>query len=277
MHNIAILFATHFFNDVLATEFAKLQDVAGENCFVLFHQKDGCAVDERVQSLPHFAFSTKMVGDLGYRTLLAQRSLFQSSAVSSIVVDRACESSAFHDSLVPGSNHFPLIAFSQKREFDFYWYIEYDVRYTGDWRNFFKYFSDRSDLLSAHIRRYEQEPDWYWWRACIHPRETVAWRDRLRSFNPIYRISACALKHIDEMHKAGWVGHHEVLVPTLLREHGFSLRDFGGAGDFVRPEDKERFYIESTTQQLLDGSLCWRNRHEGYESVKDKIFHPIKR
>jgi hypothetical protein len=78
------------------------------------------------------------------------------------------------------------------------------------------------------------------------------------------------------MHKMGWAGQQKVLMPTLLHQAGFKLRNFGGKGEFVHPEDQEKFYIDSTSHLLLDGSLCYRKLHLGYERVEDKIFHPIK-
>ncbi len=40
--------------------------------------------------------------------------------------------------LVPGSNHFPLLKFYLFHpNYDYYWCIEEDVDFSGDWRSFF--------------------------------------------------------------------------------------------------------------------------------------------
>ncbi len=67
--------------------------------------------------------------------------------------------------LVPGSNHFPLLKFYLSHpHYDYYWCIEDDVAFSGDWRAFFEAFSTLdTDFISSHIRRYKEEPEWPWW------------------------------------------------------------------------------------------------------------------
>jgi hypothetical protein len=253
MKDTAFLLASHFYSVDVMKEFYKLQDAVQEDCFVLYHLRQGAFIDNMLFALPHFIVRTQSIDRLGYPPLFAQ------------------------ESLVPGSNHFPLIVFSQNYRYKYYWYIEYDVRFTGNWKDLFDYFKDDSDFLTAHIRWHKDEPEWCWWNYLVHPSSSIAQEVKLRSFNPIYRLSNAAIMHIDAMHKAGWTGHHEILMPTLLYKDGFKLRDFGGKGEFVRSGDKEKFYIDSTSHRLFDGTLCCWDRHQAYEKVKNKIFHPIKR
>ncbi|WP_209332967.1 DUF3405 domain-containing protein [Lunatimonas salinarum] len=73
--------------------------------------------------------------------------------------------------LVPGSNHFPLLKFYLSHpNYDYYWCIEDDVDFSGDWSAFFEEFSSvDADFISSHIRRYQDEPEWPWWSALAHP------------------------------------------------------------------------------------------------------------
>ena len=77
--------------------------------------------------------------------------------------------------------------------------------------------------------------------------------NRIRSFNPIYRISGKALAHIHRALSEKWIGHHEVLLPTLLYHQGFRLLDFGGEGEFVADGGENLFYTSDRSN--LSGSL----------------------
>lgn len=136
--------------------------------------------------------------------------------------------------VIPGHGHTPIILFAQRHpEYDRFWVIEYDVHFAGDWRTFFEHTEQESaDLLTTRVRAYWDEPDWDWWHSLRHPTETVPLTARVASFNPIYRISRAALSHLDKAHRAGWTGHNEVFLPTLLLEGGFRVADLCGTGPY---------------------------------------------
>ncbi len=182
------------------------------------------------------------------------------------------------NSLIPGSCHFLLIEFYRKHSYKYYWYIEYDVRFTGKWRDFFNYFNNcKEDLLTSHIRRYEEESEWKFRSSLSHPTEKIENSKLLRSFNPIYRISLSALKYIDDAYQKKWEGHCELTFPTFLYNGGFKIRDFGGNGQFVYPEDKNKFYIDHSSYKLFDGSMRYLNPHVWLlNKPKNKLFHPVK-
>ena len=84
-------------------------------------------------------------------------------------------------------------------------------------------------------------------------------------------------KYIDKMHKEKWIGHHEVLYPTMLYLAGFKLRDFGGLGEFVMSEDKSRFYLETSSSESYDGTMRSKNPHSQISDVpRNKLVHPVK-
>jgi len=177
--------------------------------------------------------------------------------------------------------HFPVLDFYLSRpEYDFYWVIEFDVRYNGDWGRFLHAFSMYNhDLVTSHIRHFHEEPGWWWWDSLQHGSKTID-RDRyLRSFNVIYRISnrALALVHDAQLH--GWYGHPEELLPTLLYNNGFSLLDFGGDGEFVMPGGKNVFYTSGSTVNGILNPFCtmrWRPSRAKAGIWKNKLYHPVK-
>lgn len=183
--------------------------------------------------------------------------------------------------LVPGSNHFPLLKFYLSHpNYDYYWCIEDDVDFSGDWREFFEKFSSvDADFISSHIRRYQDEPEWPWWSALAHPYFVIPQEQRIRSFNPIYRISRAGLELLHKALSSKWCGHHEVLIPTLLHESGLSISDFGGMGEFVPDGFENRFYLDNTPNPkgiLSDGTMRWRPVFTETGSLENKLYHPVK-
>lgn len=170
--------------------------------------------------------------------------------------------------LVPGSNHFPLLKFYKENQgYDYYWLVEDDVRFSGEWKDFFGSFAScTSDFLSSVIETKAENPTWYWWTSLKTGNEVIAEEKLLKSFNPIYRLSSQALVCIDAHLRIGWMGHYEVLLPTLLYNKGFLLEDFGGEGAFVCPENKAKFYND--TSMRIAPVLP--------DDRKSYLFHPVK-
>lgn len=170
--------------------------------------------------------------------------------------------------LVPGSNHFPLLKFYKENQgYDYYWLVEDDVRFSGEWKDFFGSFAScTSDFLSSVIETKAENPTWYWWTSLKTGNEVIAEEKLLKSFNPIYRLSSQALACIDAHLRIGWMGHYEVLLPTLLYNKGFFLEDFGGEGTFVRPENNAKFYDD--TSMRIAPVLP--------DDRKNYLFHPVK-
>ncbi|MCM1142047.1 MAG: hypothetical protein NC453_26045 [Muribaculum sp.] len=56
----------------------------------------------------------------------------------------------------------------------------------------------------------------------------IPYRQRVRSFNPIMRLSNAAIKFLFEtLTIGGNFGHHEEVIATLLSINGFSMIDLG--------------------------------------------------
>jgi hypothetical protein len=182
--------------------------------------------------------------------------------------------------LVPGHVAFPVLQFFRDNpDFDYYWTIEYDVRFSGDWFFFFDSFKDATeDFLTCHVREHADEPDWPWW-PLDHPHKSIALSGRLRCFNPIYRLSNVALSFLHQSLFNGWRGHNEVLFPTLLHHNGFTITDIGGKGRFTPPNMKNNFYTESESNsagRLDSGTMRYRPPFQGVGEENNKLYHPVK-
>lgn len=190
-----------------------------------------------------------------------------------------------HGAITPGCQHFPLLHCHATRRFtaDYYWLLEYDVRFSGNWRHFFGYFDDvRDDLLCAHLAPYAMSPHWNWWRLEYRgppPRVRIPDHRLLRAFLPVMRLSAAALDEVYRRQRGGWVGHSEVLIPTLLRHYGYTLRDIGGGGVFVREDERDLFYTGDNRDPagtLSNGTMRFRPAHRTWGDIDNKLYHPVK-
>jgi hypothetical protein len=170
--------------------------------------------------------------------------------------------------IVPGYAHAPIILFAQEHpEYENFWVIEYDVQFEGEWHAFFESTGTApADLLTTHVRTYRENPDWEWWDHLQHPTRHIPHAKRLASFNPIYRISRDALSHLHEAHQRGWTGHNEVVLPTLLIDGGFRVRDLNGTGVYGA-QVREPLYNRQT--------MRWRPP-KWSTSEPNMLHHPIK-
>lgn len=185
------------------------------------------------------------------------------------------------ESLYPGSCHFPVMAFAiNNPKYDYIWFVEYDVVFTGCWKMFFCAFDDSdSDFISAYIERFDPATNnyWFWWRENNNVGYPLS--QCLKSFNPVCRYSRRALEHIDDYLKAGHSAHSEVLIPTCLHNAGFKLEDFGGTGEFVKGGNFNRFYVQSNRWNE-ESTFRFRPEFDPNElkerNIPDKLYHPVK-
>ncbi len=174
------------------------------------------------------------------------------------------------ETLVPGSNHFPVLKFFLEHPaYSHYWCIEDDVAFNGNWSDFFKNVSSNTDydFITSHIRRYSDKPYWFWWRTMNFP-GGMNKEDMLNSFNPIYRISNKALQYIDTCLKNGYSGHHEALLPSLLKSGGFKIADLSSVDNHVTPYLS---YCTLSTMRWKPVIFVLPNRNQLYHPVKAKV------
>lgn len=241
----AVLYLTNKSNEWTLSAFHALeQSLQGKaDVYFAYHQQ-GDVLPVSLQNIENlFVFTSDVLNELGYTPIEKGK-------------------------LVPGSNHFPLLKFFKENQcYDYYWLVEDDVRFSGDWKDFFDSFaSSTSDFLSSVIETKAENPNWYWWTSLKAGNEVIVEEKLLKSFNPIYRLSRQALACIDAYLRIGWMGHHEVLLPTLLYNKGFLVEDFGGEGTFVRPENNAKFYDD--TSMRIAPVLP--------DDRKNYLFHPVK-
>lgn len=252
MANEIIFLLTHKINDVILRNIHKINQEKGERDFhVLMHGQKNTA-DLQV---PFTSFSLEQLKALNFE-MLEEDSMFSSV-------------------------HLALFYFFKKfPDYDRYWFIEYDVEFGGNWQYLFDtYINSNADFISSYIQRYNKKLNWYWW-GIDHPEKEIAISERVRSFNPIFRISNRALQFLSEELKTGWKGHCEVLISTILHFNNFELLDFGDGGDFNIPQ-YSNFYKESANFPSEDFRFLKLGSHRYRPSMKKAgprklIYHPVK-
>lgn len=180
-----------------------------------------------------------------------------------------------------GSTDLPLLHYAMQTmgEWDYLWLIEHDVRYSGNWGDFLNYFKhNQADLITSNIRNYEDEPNWIYWDL-HHPTKEIPLEERVSSLNTIYRIGAEACQLLSAANRGGWLGHHEVCLPTLVKHAGLKVEDFGGYRSYTPPSRINYFYTPARSNSFA-GLLEGTNRARAPFIVcgwrPHTIYHPVK-
>jgi len=253
---------THQWSWSIAKRFTRLLSEVNQkvDCFLLLHDDEGSVCQQWLQFLESIGAQTQLkrfspknlTMQLGYPYLNGLQ-------------------------MLPGSVHFPLLNFSRSYRYQYYWVIESDVEYRGNWLTFLNTYREcQAALLGAHIHCHRECPTYWWWNSLTLPSDIhLAVDDLHKAFLPICRLSADALDLIDEAHRLGWRGHQEVLIPTVLHLNGQAIQDFSQTAECYLGDSQNPCWSRTRLS-----TLRWRpeitldefiNRGHG-----PLLFHPVK-
>jgi hypothetical protein len=265
----AILLQTHFLDRSLSRFFEQLVAQCGDayQPIILMHVLPGTVPPATLSSYPHH-----LAPSLEVRNPLYRRK-------SGILTNGR------HDpgwGLLKGghSELVPLHFFARYPEFDSYWMIEYDVRFSGNWGDFLRHFeASGADLLATCLRNAEEDPGWVYWDTLEAPASQAPLRrqDRMSCFLPLYRLSRAAMAALDEGYREGWGGHAETTIPTMLKHKGFELEDIGSSSRYVKPINRGRWYSNDPKDLAgAPGSFVARPVRFSMGREPDMLWHPVK-
>lgn len=258
MNQTAFLLATHKLTDFVLEQYYRLQ-IATKGIGILYLLIEDGELQQIPLDVNYYSFTVDTLNELNYEPI--------------------------EESIIPGSNHFPVLQFYKENpEFLYYWNIEYDVYFNGKWESFFSSFeSIISDFISSHIEWYSQRPMWDWWESVHFKTLSIPRNQYLKSFNPIYRISNRALKVLDGILSLQNSGHHEVMIPTVLKYLGYVVNDFdeknskfsiSGLNDsyYISSCNLNNWYTESTMRYrpIFNKEVIKGN------GIDNKLYHPVK-
>jgi len=200
MNNTVILFCCHFLSPEIEKEFSRLKKSCGSDFDVVLSYDCSRNPDLISRDFPSHLFTADQIKKRGYGFPVNE--------------------DIWHHV------EYPIIDYYlQKSQYDFYWRIEYDARFGGDWGDFFHHFFDnKADLLATYVKTYQDDPDWPWWDAI----NFIVDQDNLRGiFFPVVRFSRRSLAFLNQKYRDGALGYCEVIVPTLLDMERMNIEDIG--------------------------------------------------
>lgn len=260
MRTTAVLFQTHFFDRWAEAAFRRLSAHAPSHhqCIVLMHLPAGAPVPDRLRRYSHHVVRTPELREMPYPAKID-----------------GPKWNLWHDG---HTDLIPLHLYRARPDFDRYWFVEYDVAYSGPWHRFFAAFEeDESDLLAPVVVRRRDAPEWVFWPSLVTPGEALDDARSLRSFLPIYRASGKMMRAMDEAYRSGWGGHLECTWPTIAMARGLEVADLGGDGEFVAPRNRGRFYRASPHDMYLaPGTMVFKPVFHRVGSRPDLLWHPVK-
>jgi hypothetical protein len=228
MNNSVILFCCHYLSPEIEREFIRLKSCCGKDYDVVLSLDCSKDPERMARDFSSHLFTTDQIKKMGYGF-------------------KEHEGIWYHP-------EYPILDYySRKPQYDFYWRIEYDVRFGGDWGVFFRHFLDnKADLLGPYIRAYKDDPGWRWWKKINF---NVDQKYLCGMLFPVVRFSRSALALLDQKYRAGVSGYSEVIVPTLLNMERMSVEDIG-----------KRFY-----------DLFTLNFRGIVIKKRGKLHHPVKK
>lgn len=255
----ALLFQTHFFDRSCASAFARLAAACPPQFrpIVLIHLPPGAEVPPRLAGVPHHVVRTPEMRLPAYRA-----------------------KSGGEDWNIWSGGHTDLILLHFWRAqpgHARYWVVEYDVRWSGDWRRFLGSFEeDPADLLCPGIIGRMADPGWYNWPSLTGP-EHLPEETQFRAFLPVFRASAAMMRTVDAAYREGWGGHCECTWPTLALRAGLSVVDLGGDGPLTPERYRGRFYASTPAAlHLAPGTLVFKPVLHRVGRRRDMLWHPVK-
>lgn len=150
--------------------------------------------------------------------------------------------------------------FKDYPEYSYYWTVEYDIVFTGNWNTIISNYD--SDLVSSHIEKFEKGKNdrWDWWKV---GNIEIPLENRWKSFNPIFGLSKDALLFLDEFQKRDNCCHYELMMASALANNGFTLRDLSD-------------YYENGLG-INSGTVRWRPNYKVEELILENcLYHPVK-
>ncbi len=230
---LALTFKTHYLDSAIRSEFRKLRkECAHHDVFLLHNQSTYPIFPKRSR----FLFTNRDLLRSGYPLV-----------------------HPWYDA------HFPLLLFYRRNpHYDYYWQVEYDVRYTGNWADVV----DRAspcDLLTTFAYEYHQIPKFPFWEGPSIPFP----KQRMRfTFMPVMRISRPALEYLDSLHQRGTSAFSEVILGTFLREAGFSSLTLKEA--IAVPAGAPGLSYDETT-------FRWRPVFDEVGNRPNTLYHPVRK
>lgn len=241
MKKSAILFKLYYNNTSALKELKRIDKSINSSYFDLYISYDNTRLDIGKLKLPN---NIKL-------------HLFDKNKISNKYPETYLNNKA---SLWANTEHSTIDFFKEHPDYYYYWVVDHDVRFTGNWNDFFSNFiNNDADLLATYVEKYGERnwhvdvyEDWWCWKT---GNLNIKDSNKARAFFAIYRFSNEALEFLDKNYISGTYGFCEMTVPTLLNHGGFKIKDI------------RSFYNRDTFNYFN------RRTHPGRQA--NMLYHPI--
>jgi hypothetical protein len=160
-----------------------------------------------------------------------------------------------------------------------FWVMEDDVEYTGDFGTLINEIDEtnkNAGLACTHLRKLPADWD-YTYMFSTGQDFVSADMQRRVCFLPFFCVTGEALSIIHSAYMRGWAGYNEMTWATILDFAGVPIRDIGGNGPYVAPEDRNRRYIDESKDDFQKlGSFGTLNIRLFGGRKKNVLWHPVK-
>lgn len=176
----------------------------------------------------------------------------------------------FHDdgwTIMPGNLDLCQLKFiSDHPGYDYYWFCEDDVRYTGDIAALISRFALHSeDLLATNYRTILQG-----WRHKRSFKSPVYEEIPTKSvFLPFFRLSKSGADALKDAYKAGWSGHHEISWPAILTYYEKTIAD-------INSFEPKCYSSTPSKMGMGPGSFVYEPSKLTAGLQKNMLYHPVK-
>lgn len=163
--------------------------------------------------------------------------------------------------------HFLILYYLENPDKEYYWSVEYDVYFNGNWDNFFDIYKRyKTDYLGVHIQETHLDNNNGVWGLFDF---NVPYKRRFRCFGTIQRISNRLMKAVYEELLKGNHTYFEQIFPSVAMHYGYSVKDLNEIA--LKKIDKPIY--TSDTMRYKDFTLDKMvHTPNGY----DKLFHPLR-
>lgn len=172
----------------------------------------------------------------------------------------------------------PLIVRDKVSWYKYFWFVEYDVVYTGNWKDIIQIcMPDNADLIATHLREYREDNQWQWWNTLQTRDDILTDTQKIKGFFAVYRISQRWIQAIEQSIQRGWSGHFESLIPTAIRFQNGILHELWWNTKLTPLKRKWCFYTLPSSQKLIKIVCEFRYRpYHVFCLKKNTLYHPVK-
>jgi hypothetical protein len=176
----------------------------------------------------------------------------------------------------------PAFLSEQLLHYKYVWFVENDVDYAGNWRDFFLCtMGSSADLLGAYLYARQLGDEWYHWSWFQTPQE-VSFNHHTSSLLCIARFSRRLVSlYVDAVRNDQWQGHPEALFPTIARHHGLTISDFGW-GAFCPEQWRDKNYrlgphgTDGTFNDAPTVQTAYFHEEPLRFLERNVLYHPVK-